>query len=194
MTDPTKDIDALLDALTPSASGFGNVEMHRTDALRFRAALAALVAERDALKQRVAELERDVDMWREDAHKWKKMYNCHYESERIWISRVVELERQVESQPPADRDRELRERLIKHLEDASRVVQTWPTWKQEVLGGTAVQPPADRDRELRERLIESALQGAGCATISHQPAAELLGRQAVWLVDGAIAEMRKEDK
>ena len=53
------------------------------------------------------------------------------------------------------------------------------------------QPPADR--ELRERLVESALQGAGYATISHQPAAELLGRQAVWVVDGAIAEMRKGD-
>ena len=52
----------------------------------------------------------------------------------------------------------------------------------------------DRDRELRERLIESALQGAGCATISHQPAAELLGRQAVWLVDGALAEMRKGER
>ena len=76
---------------------------------RYHASLTALIAERDALKQRVAELERDVDMWREDAHKWKKMYDCHYESERIWISRVVELERQMESQP-AERDRELRER------------------------------------------------------------------------------------
>jgi hypothetical protein len=52
----------------------------------------------------------------------------------------------------------------------------------------------DRDRELRERLIESALQGAGCATISHQPAAELLGRQAVWVVDGALAAMRKGER
>jgi hypothetical protein len=64
MTDTTTDIDALLEYLgyldDPCRPGF-------------RIILTALVAERDELKQRVAELE---------------------------------------SQPPADRDRELRERLV----------------------------------------------------------------------------------
>lgn len=27
--------------------------------------------------------------------------------------------------------------FIKHLEDASRIVATWPKWKQELLGGVA---------------------------------------------------------
>ena len=55
-------------------------------------------------------------------------------------------------------------------------------------------PPADRDRELRERLIESALQRAGCATIVTQSEAELLGRQAVWIVNGALTAMRKGEQ
>jgi hypothetical protein len=28
-----------------------------------------------------------------------------------------------------------------HLANASKVVQTWPVWKQRVLGGAVVQPP-----------------------------------------------------
>ena len=170
-TNTNNDIDALLRRIEPL--GIRSVVLESVECARYHAALTALVADRDALKaqcdkrfdfatikahiaeqnalkQRVAELERDVDMWREDAHKWKKMYDCHYESERIWISRVVELERQVESQPPAD-----------------------------------------RDRELRERLIESALHGAGCSSLCDDAGAKALGRQAVWMVDGALAAMRK---
>jgi regulator of replication initiation timing len=52
-------------------------------------------------------------------------------------------------------------------------------------------PPAVRDRELRERLVESALQGAGALSMLDEDTAKFLGRQAVWMVDGAIAEMRK---
>jgi hypothetical protein len=94
-----------------------------------------------------------------------------------------------------------RQRFVKHLEDASRVVQTWPTWKQEVLGGTAVQPTPDRDRELRERLIESALRGAGTgaarsvkSSMLTEAEAEALGRQAVWMADGAFYETRKGEQ
>jgi hypothetical protein len=54
-------------------------------------------------------------------------------------------------------------------------------------------PPADRDRELRERLIESALRGAGCSSLCDDAGAKALGRQAVWMVDGALAAMRKEE-
>lgn len=32
-----------------------------------------------------------------------------------------------------------RDAFVKHLEHASSVVQTWPVWKQQVLGGTAAQ-------------------------------------------------------
>ena len=53
------------------------------------------------------------------------------------------------------------------------------------------QPP-DRDRELRERLVESALQGAGCRlVVMKESDAGELGRQAVWIVNGALAAMRK---
>ena len=45
MTDPTKNIEALLDLLAAQSH------------IRFHSALTALVAERNALKQRVAELE-----------------------------------------------------------------------------------------------------------------------------------------
>ncbi len=34
------------------------------------------------------------------------------------------------------------EAFLKHLEHASAVVQTWPEWKQRVLGGPSSQPPA----------------------------------------------------
>ena len=51
-------------------------------------------------------------------------------------------------------------------------------------------PPADR--ELRERLLESALQGSGCRLgIMQESDAEELGRQAAWIVNGALAEMQK---
>lgn len=49
MSDPTNDIDALLDALVPTASGFGDCEISRADARRYHAALTALVAERNKL-------------------------------------------------------------------------------------------------------------------------------------------------
>lgn len=55
-------------------------------------------------------------------------------------------------------------------------------------------PPADRDRELRERLIESALRGMGCKWMMTQSEAGIIGRQAVWIVDSALAEMRKGEQ
>jgi hypothetical protein len=131
MTDPTNDIDALL-----TLTKFGGEPYHAT--------AKALVAERNALKQRVAELER-------------------FNSTAV---RII-----------SERDG-LREQLrLCNIDQFNTEAEA-----------------NDRDRELRERLIESALQGAGCATISHQPAAELLGRQAVWVVDGALAAMRKGDQ
>jgi len=39
-----------------------------------------------------------------------------------------------------------REVFVKHLEHASSVVQTWPAWKQQVLGGAAVQPATGAKR------------------------------------------------
>lgn len=57
-------------------------------------------------------------------------------------------------------------------------------------------PPADRD--LRERLVESALRGAGTgaarsvkSSMLTEDEAEALGRQAVWMAEGAFYEMRK---
>ena len=31
--------------------------------------------------------------------------------------------------------------FVQHLEHMSKVVQTWPAWKQQLLGGTATPPP-----------------------------------------------------
>ena len=45
--------------------------------------------------------------------------------------------------------------------------------------------------DLRERLIESALRGMGCKWMMTQSEAGVIGRQAVWIVDAAIAAMRK---
>ena len=75
MTDHTNDIDALLDLLA-AQSRFG-----------FHSALIALVAERDRLKRRVAELE---------------------------VARVLTLSRAFQSEEALrhDRDRDLRERLV----------------------------------------------------------------------------------
>ncbi len=38
------------------------------------------------------------------------------------------------------------EAFVKHLEHASSVVQSWPPWKQQVLGGTATQQAAGAKR------------------------------------------------
>lgn len=32
--------------------------------------------------------------------------------------------------------------FVKHLEESSRIVQSWPVWKQQLLGGKAVQQEA----------------------------------------------------
>ncbi len=32
--------------------------------------------------------------------------------------------------------------FVRHLEHASSVVQTWPAWQQEILGGTSTSTPA----------------------------------------------------
>lgn len=46
--------------------------------------------------------------------------------------------------------------------------------------------------DLRERLLESALQGSGCRLgIMDKSDAEELGRQAMWIVNGALDAMRK---
>ena len=51
-------------------------------------------------------------------------------------------------------------------------------------------PPADR--ELREQLVESALRGVNVSGL-HRSEAELIGTASVWMVDAAIAAMRKGD-
>lgn len=40
----------------------------------------------------------------------------------------------------AERPQVRNEAFVKHLEHASGVVQTWPAWKQELLGGKATEP------------------------------------------------------
>lgn len=84
-----------------------------------------------------------------------------------------------------------RQRFVKHLEDASRVVQTWPTWKQEVLGGTAVQPPAASDLRVQNEITirwmnQVTMMLCHSMTHSHDAKQELAAR-----CDAAIAAMRK---
>lgn len=40
-----------------------------------------------------------------------------------------------------------------YLENSSKIVQSWPVWKQEVLDGTAVQP-MEQEKELAEQYIQ----------------------------------------
>ena len=49
-----------------------------------------------------------------------------------------------------------KEQFKKHLEHSSEIVQSWPVWKQEVLGGTAVQPSekTTNEQELAEKYIQ----------------------------------------
>ena len=49
-----------------------------------------------------------------------------------------------------------KEQFKKHLEHSSEIVQSWPVWKQEVLGGTAVQPSekTTHEQELAEKYIQ----------------------------------------
>jgi hypothetical protein len=117
---------------------------------RYHAALTALVAERNGLKQ-----ENDSLRSRCKAHQ-DEVLDRVFEMDAL-KKRVAELEKSAFYIPPK-------------------------------------QPPADRDRELRERLLESALQGLGCRlVILNESDAEGLGRQAVWIVNGALAAMRKGD-
>ena len=93
MTDPTKDIDGLLGYLSIAADRYSCHTIPSDVAANYHAALVALVAERDGLKQ-----ERQMYWESCDA----------LEKQTIDLkARVAELE----AQPPADRDRELRERL-----------------------------------------------------------------------------------
>ena len=132
MTDTTNDINALLRNLGYAAS-IGHLPWRH-------AALTALVAERNALKQ-----ENDSLRSRCKAHQ-DEVLDRVFEMDAL-RKRVAELE---------------------------------------------AHPPADRDRELRERLLQSALQGAGCRLVVRKESdARELGRQAVWIVNGALAAMRK---
>jgi hypothetical protein len=107
----------------------------------YHSALVALIAERDGLKQ-----ENDALRSRCKAHRDE-------EADRVF--EMVELRKRVEE-------------LESH-------------------------PPADRDRELRERLVDSALRVAH-DTMMTESEAEKLGRQAVWIVNGALAAMRKGEQ
>jgi hypothetical protein len=132
MTDPTNYIDGLLQELRDAqADGY-------TLAGSQYAALSALVAERDALRMRVAELTGDLNV--------------------LVADRSVSTERL-----------DAAKKRIAELES---------------------QPPADRDRELRERPIESALRGVNVSGL-HRSEAELMRTASVWMVDAAIAAMRK---
>lgn len=99
MPDHTKDIDGLLGYLS-GAADHSFTTIPSNIAADYYAALTALVAERDALKQRVAELEAKPDPL--------ESIGLVVMERNALLERVAELE----AHPPADRDRELRERLI----------------------------------------------------------------------------------
>ena len=54
-----------------------------------------------------------------------------------------------------DKDEQINE-FKNHLENASKVVRSWPVWKQEILGGTAVQSLENttNEQELAEKYIQ----------------------------------------
>lgn len=59
-----------------------------------------------------------------------------------------------QSSPPRERTRNQPQAVqgdpfVKHLEQASSVVRTWPAWKQELLGGTS--SPAQMDCSAKKR-------------------------------------------
>ena len=41
--------------------------------------------------------------------------------------------------------------FVKHLEYASSVVDTWPKWKQQILGGTSTPPPSHQTPDAQGR-------------------------------------------
>ena len=96
MTDPTKDIDGLLGYLS-GAADHSFTTIPSNIAADYYAALTALVAERDALR---TELTNAKSFWRPLSERRDEADAAK--------QRVTELE----SHPPADRDRELRERLV----------------------------------------------------------------------------------
>jgi hypothetical protein len=154
MPDPTNDndIDALLDLLAAQSR------------FRFHAALTALVAERDAALKRISLLLLADEQWH------TAIASVEFERAR------------------------LRERVAAQDAALTALVAERDALKQRVTELEA-NPPADSDRELRERLLESALQGLGCRlVILKESDAEELGRQAVWIVNGALAAMRKGER
>jgi hypothetical protein len=44
-----------------------------------------------------------------------------------------------------------REAFVKHLEEASRIVSTWPAWKQSLLDGPLTGPPSQSVRSSDPR-------------------------------------------
>lgn len=53
---------------------------------------------------------------------------------------------QSQAQPSQQPAAQGEEAFVKHLERASSIVQSWPAWKQQVLGGTAAQQAASARR------------------------------------------------
>jgi len=59
-----------------------------------------------------------------------------------------------------------RDAFVKHLEHASTVVQTWPAWKQQILGGSTTQP-----RRAQLNLADSTAESGHLAFVILSPRA-----------------------
>ena len=137
---------------------------------RYHAALTALVAERDALRIELG-LERmrlevcgvaAISNTRETAKENREVSDEYKSSSFDEVCAAV------------DREMALRERVAELEATAFYIPRKQPC----------------ADRELRERLVESALRGVNVSGL-HRSEAELIGTASVWMVDAAIAAMRK---
>jgi len=123
-TTNTNDIDALMKVLDPNSGkrptwDNWEVVIFAADAIRHHAALSALVAERDALRRNTTELESELTASAQRvsdliAEKWRLQ------------DRIKELE----AQPPADRDRNMRERLVCAIWPV--LIQQWREYKDAI--------------------------------------------------------------
>ena len=179
MPDTTNDIDALLDYL-----GMISIPESR----RYHAALTALLNERNELRDVLYTQIQGRDALIAERDALREENNAL--ASRCKVQQDEVLDRVFEMDAMRRRIAEL-EAAFKPADHAALIalLAERNSLKQRVAELEA-HPPADRD--LRERLLESALRGVSLSGYDKR-GSESLGRAAVWMVDAAIAAMRKGD-
>lgn len=64
-------------------------------------------------------------------------YEIEYLPHRIMVTHEFDMQAPMDApiRSREEKERQDNERFLKHLEEASKIVATWPEWKRNILGG-----------------------------------------------------------